>query len=63
MSRTPYSPLVENETAPLPWNAGLEETGVGSVSGRSLIPSDFVGIECRAKPETGSTTHFSADPR
>ena len=22
MSRTPYSPLVENETAPLPWNAG-----------------------------------------
>ena len=55
--RTPYSPLVLNETAPLPWNGVRAATGVVGMAatsgspaerscarGRSSIPSDFVGI-------------------
>jgi hypothetical protein len=45
MSRTPYSPFVEKETAPLPWKVGRL---VGCVSERSSIPSEFVGIVRRA---------------
>jgi hypothetical protein len=57
MSRTPYSPFVLKETAPLPWKLGRVVGGgvVAWLSGRPSIPSDFVGIECRAKPEEGST--------
>jgi hypothetical protein len=57
MSRTPYSPFVLKETAPLPWNAGRVLGGgvVAWLSGGSSIPSEFVGIECRAKPDRGST--------
>jgi hypothetical protein len=45
MSRTPYSPFVEKETAPLPWKVGRL---VVCVRERSSIPSDFVGIVRRA---------------
>src|SRR5215208_5116914 len=63
ISRTPYSPFVENETAPLPWNMGLPEGLDAWVSGGSSIPSDFVGIECRAKPEIGSTRVLPRESR
>ena len=47
MSRTPYSPLVLNETAPLPWNAGREPwagPATGSASGVTAAP----GVETDA---------------
>lgn len=55
MSRTPYSPFVLNETAPLPWNAGLVGGVMAWARGRSSIPSGFVGIEHTRNRESGST--------
>ena len=40
MSRTPYSPLVENETAPEPWKSGrcgADVPGLIAVRERDLV--------------------------
>ena len=42
---------------------GLPEGLDAWVSGSSSIPSDFVGIECRAKPEIGSTRVLPRESR
>src|SRR6476646_6700163 len=62
ISRTPYSPFVENATAPVPWNAG--RCGVCRVvwlvRSRPSIPSDLVGIECTNALD-GASTDGGAD--
>jgi len=52
MSRTPYSPFVENETAPLPWYCvRVLRVRSSGVDGRRAIPSDSVGISLPAPAE------------
>src|ERR1044071_4639592 len=70
ISRTPYSPLVENATAPVPWKAGRCEAVAGPETGFAVglwvvvtelrragsIPSDLVGIECTNRLQERQTT-------